>query len=310
MRIDEQQKLFKKYLDNTATREEVELVERWYKDFDQLEIESEEITPFIRQSMESAILKRIKNQKIRTKWVTLSGIAAMLAIFMFFIWNYPGHKEKKYTFLNSRDKQLKVFLPDSSVLWLNNQTSVKYIQDEYGLDKRELWLDKGEAYFEVVPDKKVPFIVHTESLQTKVLGTAFNIKKSDIHKTKEVQITVAHGKVQVNNSGKFSNILTRGNQLEYKITSDTYQLTNIRPSHALAWQNEKIYLENANLQDLSAAFYSLYDQKLITSSKSIKNFKFNITLSKNLTAEESLAIITAIHQIKYKKENGKIHLYK
>ena len=74
-------------------------------------------------------------------------------------------------------------LPDGTVGWLNSNSSLKY-NGNFILD-RQVTLD-GEAYFEVFKDKSRPFIVTTNEVFVKVLGTRFNIAAYDNERDIEV----------------------------------------------------------------------------------------------------------------------------
>ena len=63
----------------------------------------------------------------------------------------------------------KLYLPDGTLVWLNAGSKMSYAQD-FGINERALDLS-GEAYFEVTKNKEIPFKVHTEELDVKVLGT-------------------------------------------------------------------------------------------------------------------------------------------
>ena len=65
-------------------------------------------------------------------------------------------------------------LPDGTKVLLNADTRLTYDQ-AFGKKLREVTLE-GEAYFEVVKDSKHPFIVHTKTMNVKVLGTVFNVR--------------------------------------------------------------------------------------------------------------------------------------
>jgi ferric-dicitrate binding protein FerR (iron transport regulator) len=53
----------------------------------------------------------------------------------------------------------------------------------------------GEAFFDVVKMKEIPFVIHTGVIQIKVLGTAFNVKSYADEATTET--SVVRGKVEV-----------------------------------------------------------------------------------------------------------------
>ena len=64
-------------------------------------------------------------------------------------------------------------LPDGTKVWINSCTTLEYAGD-YGRSNRDVHLN-GEAYFEVAKDKKLPFVVTTNRVDVKAVGTAFNV---------------------------------------------------------------------------------------------------------------------------------------
>ena len=75
---------------------------------------------------------------------------------------------------------------------------MSYAQD-FGINERSLNLS-GEAYFEVTRNEEIPFKVHTEELDVKVLGTKFNFRnyKDDL----EAKVCLLEGKVALNTRQK------------------------------------------------------------------------------------------------------------
>lgn len=87
----------------------------------------------------------------------------------------------------------KIQLPDGTEVWLNADSKLTYGND-YGTNSRSVNLT-GEAYFEVVPNKKIPFYIHTTSINVKVTGTAFNVRAYPGEARTETSLI--HGKVEV-----------------------------------------------------------------------------------------------------------------
>ena len=71
---------------------------------------------------------------------------------------------------------LALELADGSKVWMNAESKLTIAKD-YGQASRTLWLE-GEAYFEVAPDSKRPFTVHSGKFSTTAVGTTFNINTS------------------------------------------------------------------------------------------------------------------------------------
>lgn len=86
-----------------------------------------------------------------------------------------------------------ITLPDGSKVWLNADSKVTYTGDA-GSNIREVFLS-GEAFFDVVKDKNRPFMIHTATVDIKVLGTSFNVKS--YRNDKETETSLVQGSVEV-----------------------------------------------------------------------------------------------------------------
>ena len=77
------------------------------------------------------------------------------------------------TLRTARGNQYQLALPDGTKVWLNAASSITYPTAFTG-DQRKVTIS-GEAYFEVVANKSLPFIVQEGKMTVQVLGTHFNI---------------------------------------------------------------------------------------------------------------------------------------
>lgn len=105
-----------------------------------------------------------------------------------------------------------VRLPDGTQVWLSPSTLLEYPFAFEG-GTREVKLS-GEAFFEVAHDASHPFIITSDNIQTKVLGTSFNIQA--YHNQKKIAVMVVTGKVKISNLGavhdKMKNVEIAANQ--------------------------------------------------------------------------------------------------
>jgi transmembrane sensor len=88
----------------------------------------------------------------------------------------------------------KINLPDGSFITLDASSNLRY-PASFINHKRPVYLDEGEALFEVAKDKTSPFTVYTPKFATTALGTAFNIRS--YAKENKVSISLLHGKIKV-----------------------------------------------------------------------------------------------------------------
>lgn len=95
--------------------------------------------------------------------------------------------------VNLSNTTKKIYLSDGSVVSLEKNSTLRFKQ-AFESNKRVVYLT-GEAFFEVSKNPKRPFLVYSNELITKVLGTSFRIKA--YANAKDVTVSVKTGKVSV-----------------------------------------------------------------------------------------------------------------
>ncbi len=81
-------------------------------------------------------------------------------------------------------------LPDGSTIILNSDTRIDIY---YTSKSRKVILEYGEAFFEVVPDKKRPFSVQTKQGLITAVGTAFSVRVL----SGKIDVVVTEGRVKL-----------------------------------------------------------------------------------------------------------------
>lgn len=95
---------------------------------------------------------------------------------------------------NTTTAPILLTLPDSSTILLQPKSSVSYRKDFVQNTLREVYLS-GEAFFTVTKNRRRPFVVYSNELVTKVLGTSFIVKAFE--DAQQVEVSVKTGKVSV-----------------------------------------------------------------------------------------------------------------
>ncbi len=88
----------------------------------------------------------------------------------------------------------KVQLPDGTEVWLNAESKLSMGNGIFGAETREVFLS-GEAFFDVVKNDKVPFVIHTGIIDITVRGTAFNVKAYPGAKT--IETSLVRGRIEI-----------------------------------------------------------------------------------------------------------------
>ncbi|MEM8682171.1 MAG: FecR domain-containing protein [Pseudomonadota bacterium] len=134
--------------------------------------------------------KRVRRQRNRRYVLPLAAaatVAAMALAIGWSLWPAASYQAEYYTAVGD---QQEVSLPDGSSILLNTSTSLNV---EFSGERRSVFLDTGEAHFEVAHDAKRPFVVVTSVGIVRAVGTAFTVH---VHE-KQAEVTVTDGIVEI-----------------------------------------------------------------------------------------------------------------
>lgn len=104
-----------------------------------------------------------------------------------------------------------VTMKDDTKIWLNAGSRI-WFSSGYAKSNRDVQLE-GEAFFEIEPGNKHPFIVHSSTISIEAIGTSFNVKAYPDEETVETTLVSGLAKVGVEKEhGKREHMLLRPNQ--------------------------------------------------------------------------------------------------
>lgn len=111
----------------------------------------------------------------KKRWIWAAAILLCLIGSWFVYHNVVKPGREMNIVITKNGSKTKVTLPDGTQVWLNVGSKLTYPNDFKHVSKREITLS-GEAYFNVKHDADCPFIIHTDDLDIKDLGTIFNVR--------------------------------------------------------------------------------------------------------------------------------------
>jgi ferric-dicitrate binding protein FerR (iron transport regulator) len=192
----------------------------------------------------------------------------------------------------------RLLLPDSSEVWLNNGTTIRFSEEDYrNSSKREIWLQEGEAYFEVASNKKRPFIVHVDTLQTQVLGTSFTIQA--YRSLAATQIAVQSGRVQVRAPQGILGTLDKRDVLTYQNKTGAFATTVKQTGKEMAWWKGRFVLDHAGFAELSVRMKARYGIQLKTHNQRILYTSFSAGFNEDTPLNQVLEILCVIYKTSY-----------
>ena len=179
-------------------------------------------------------------------------------------------------------------LSDGSKVWLNSMTEFRFPVAFTG-EERKVYLT-GEAYFEVAPNSKHPFIVVTEEgMEVKVYGTEFNM---NTYQHGVVQTVLVSGKVgiRVNATGKEVMLAPR-QMAEYSEKTGMVRVEDTDPYRYIAWKDGEFVFERETIEEIMERLGRWYDVKVFYENESLKQKRFTGVISRYEDIEQLLSVI-------------------
>ena len=186
-----------------------------------------------------------------------------------------------------RKGEYRVVLADGSVVYLNSDSELRFPTSFEGGERR-VWL-RGEGYFEVERDAARPFVVTTEAIAVRVLGTRFNVNAYEGEPG--VRTTLVEGRVRVDGRrGGDGMVLVPGEQATWKEGQLSKRRVNVEA--VVAWIEGRFYFEEgATLEEIAAQLERWYDVDFFFASEDVKHLVFAGVIKKEYSANEIFEII-------------------
>lgn len=313
-------------LNGTATKEEARMVADWFSstiegqqqlsdmlDKDAYLMETQPDTGKSLSSLQSDYLfKKIEKTiyEKRMRRIIFKAAAILLPILMIGAFGY-FFKEQTALFSEStytdlyipKGEDARLFFQDGTEVFLNSDSRIRY-PEKFGLRKREVWLE-GEAYFNVVPNKRRPFVVHAQSTRITVTGTSFNVNAYSDSET--IQVVLEKGKTAFQ-VGQNSFPMLPGQQIEYNKTTGKTTLRNlVRPSNASLWKENVIYFYDTPLTEVMKVLERKYNVEFQVQSDVALDYSYTLT-TKQASIDGILQELQKIAPVKFNHRENKVYV--
>lgn len=220
------------------------------------------------QKINSAILdeKRNKRQLNKRKYLKFTA-SILLFLGLASTWLLIFNIEPEILSKNTEyGQKMKISLPDGSIVHLNSGSLLEYPKT-FSAESRIVQL-KGEAFFEIKKNPKKPFIVQTELLQTKVLGTSFNIKSYEANMS---SITVNTGSVQVNSLN--DSLILKPNQQAF-LENEQLKVKNVNASQEILWKEGVLQFQDTPMLTVKTQLEKWYGVEILFEDESMEKCVF------------------------------------
>lgn len=260
------------------------------------------------------VRKRYRANKVVSISVWMQRVAAILFIPVLLggIWYYLQQNELRkelnvlmvtQEIVTQPGTKTHLFLPDSTEVWLNAASSLKFPSAFVG-NERRINLE-GEAIFKVYKNKKKPFIVSTSSLEVEAVGTEFNVSaySGDL----KFSTTLAEGKVKITDKVKPKEVMfiEPGAQLNYNTKDKTYKAENVRVKDVIAWRDGVLIFNETPFYEVAAKLGRWFNADIQIKDQSIANHRFTGTFTSE-SLDQVMELLTLSTPIAYSSSKRKI----
>ncbi len=218
----------------------------------------------------------------------------------------PEPKEQLInTLITSRGNEYSLFLSDSTKVYVNSMSKLRFPVQFLG-KQREVFLDEGEAFFEVEKDLEGPFIVHIKGMKIEVLGTSFNIKA--YADEDNIYTTLLEGKIKVEIKDEQGGeiILFPDQQMIVDINTNNYSVRKVDAKLFAQWKDGIYSFTYEPLEDIIRTLSRWYAMEYEFEDESLKKIRFEGGLNKYDEISPILDIIQSTDKVKVKIKGKKI----
>jgi ferric-dicitrate binding protein FerR (iron transport regulator) len=230
-------------------------------------------------------------------WLWIAATVVMIAL-VGGVWRYQdGHQETNGYAQAKLGPIFKgrnfIHLPDGSTVLLNAGSELSYA---FGIHGREVML-RGEAFFDVVHNPRVPFIVHSGKVNTRVLGTSFNVRAYPGHRN--IKVTVSRGEVQVGDAQRSYGSIRTNEEFVVDNYQNTVEKNTLNAKQALMWHHSFLILDDLSMGQVARILSRKYQVTIVFENKALENCRINAKFFADEKLEEVLSIMGLVLQFEY-----------
>ena len=171
-------------------------------------------------------------------------------------------------------EKLTTVLPDGSKVILNAGSKLDISPFN---DTIRMVTLTGEAFFEVVRDENTPFIVKTQGLETKVLGTSFNVRHDE--EEQKTVVSLVSGAVRLNpvhdSADQEPVELSPGFEGVYQVNHRQIEQKKFGYLSRISWKDGNLYFDEANVTDLVRQLEKWYGVTIHLTNSPKKDWRFS-----------------------------------
>lgn len=248
----------------------------------------------------------IRTRKIYRLFSKVAGYAAAAAILILstYVITLNYHPAASSAIADNKlyvpaGQRVKLTLQDGTNVWLNAQSTLTY-PAVFSKKERRVTVE-GEAFFEVAKNTEKPFIVSSQGVDMKVLGTKFNVLSYPGEK--DIQTSLIEGALHVYFSKQNEKGVVLHPNEQVTIKDGNMKVGSIPHHDYFLWKDGIYSFENEPLIDILKKLQLYYDVKINVKDPSIFKWEYTGKFRQRDGIDEILRMIQRIHKFKIEKDD-------
>ncbi|MEQ2515103.1 MULTISPECIES: FecR family protein [Bacteroides] len=217
--------------------------------------------------------------------------------------NKPQVKEIKNTLRTLHGMEYHIVLSDGTKVHLNAESQLTY--PVCFSNKERIVQIEGEAYFDVAPDKKHPFIVQTAHTSIQVTGTSFNVRAyadEDMEST-----TLISGNVKISSENETFELVP-DQHYTYNKKTHTNNVTNVNTELYTSWESGSFIFLNVPLKNVMSYLSKWYGFQYSFEDETAKQVQIGASLNRYENMNPIIDMITELNLVNIKQREGILHI--
>ena len=201
-----------------------------------------------------------------------------------------------------RGHNYKVTLADGTEVWLNTDTKFSYPSKFTGGERRVSL--QGEAYFKVKRDPQHPFFVEANGVETKVLGTEFNVRSYGKNNS---QVTLIKGSVMVKNRDRQTSQVRLIPGQEARLNADgSFDMDEVDVDSDVYWKEGFFYFDNVDLASIMQDIGRWYNLNVVFQNEHVKNYKMHFLAERKDGVERVVKLLNSMGKMRVEVINNSL----
>ena len=201
-----------------------------------------------------------------------------------------------------------VTLSDGTVMHLNSGSRLTY-PSVFSGDSRTVFMD-GEAYLDVAKDPEHPFIIKSQNIDIKVLGTSFNFKNFARERTAELLLMEGSVEACVSIPNDTRTVrLKPGDKMQYNRENGNLDIARFNPKGYKAfYEDNSLHFYDMEMADIAVELSRRFNCEIVVLDEELAARRYFSIFTNNETLDQILAVMSSDGKMRVRHSGKTIYL--